>query len=157
MPIAPLVGIEPCPPRRVLLAEDDAAMRALLACRLRRAGFEVVEAGNGTEALQRLAQGRIGSPGLAVDVVVSDVRMPGCDGINILASLQQTVPSVPVILITAFGTMATHVQAQRLGAYAIVDKPFDLEDLTALVREAARAVVRPSVPADPTNGLRINE
>jgi DNA-binding NtrC family response regulator len=147
MTIAPSVGIEPCPPRRVLLAEDDAAMRALLACRLRRAGFEIIEASNGTEALQRLTQARIGSPGIAIDVVVSDVRMPGCDGLHILASLQQNAPCVPVILITAFGTMATHVKAQRLGAYAIVDKPFDLEDLTTLVGAAARAVARPSAPA----------
>ena len=146
MPIAPSVAIEPYPPRRVLLAEDDAAMRALLACRLRRAGFEVVEASNGTEALQRLAHGRIGTAGMAIDVVVSDLRMPGCDGFDILASLQQNAACLPVILITAFGTMATHVEAARLGAYAIVDKPFDLDDLTALVTAAARALARPSAP-----------
>ena len=147
MPIAPSLGIEPCLPRRVLLAEDDPAMRALLVCRLRRAGLEVVEARNGTEALQRLAQLRLETPGIAIDVVISDIRMPGCDGLKILASLQQKAPCVPVILITAFGTMATHVEAHRLGAYAIVDKPFDLEDLTTLVRAAARAVARPSAPA----------
>jgi DNA-binding NtrC family response regulator len=152
MPIAPSVAIERSPPHRVLLAEDDAAMRALLACRLRRAGFEVVEASNGAEALQRLAQRRACTPGMAIDVVVSDVRMPGCDGLNILASLQQGAGCVPVILITAFGTMATHLEALRLGAYAIVDKPFDLDDLTALVTAAARAAARPSAPVHGARG-----
>lgn len=154
MPIAPSVAIEPCPPRRVLLAEDDAAMRALLACRLRRAGFEVIEASNGAEALQRLAQRSAGTPGtaMAIDVVVSDLRMPGCDGLKILASLQQSAACVPLILITAFGTMATHLEAERLGAYAIVDKPFDLDDLTALVTAAARAVARPSAPVHGARG-----
>jgi len=144
MTIFPSAGIEPCRPHRVLVAEDDAAMRALLACRLRRAGFEVVEASTGTEALQRLAGDRIGTSGRAFDVVVSDVRMPGCDGLHILAWLQRTSASVPVILITAFGKKATHLEAQRLGAYAVVDKPFDLCDLTELVSVAARTAARPS-------------
>jgi CheY-like chemotaxis protein len=147
MMIFPSVGIEPCRPRRVLVAEDDSAMLVLLACRLRRAGFEVVEARTGTEALQRLAGDRIGTSGMAFDVVVSDVRMPGYDGLHILAWLQQIAASVPVILITAFGKKATHLEAQRLGAYAIVDKPFDLNDLTELVSVAARTVARTSAPA----------
>lgn len=146
MSIEPSVAFEPCPPRRVLLAEDDAAMRALLACRLRRAGFEVVQASNGAEALLRLTEGRIGNPGIAIDVVVSDFRMPGCDGLDILASLQRDAACVPVILITAFGTMATHVEAARLGAYAVVNKPFDLDDLITLVTAASRAVARPPAP-----------
>jgi len=146
MSIASSVAFEPCPTRRVLLAEDDAAMRTMLACRLRRAGFEVVQTSNGAEALLRFAQGRSGTRGTAIDVVVSDLRMPGCDGLEILASLQRDATCVPVILITAFGTMATHVEAARLGAYAVVNKPFDLDDLTTLVTAASRAVARPPAP-----------
>jgi DNA-binding NtrC family response regulator len=131
---------EPSPTGRVLLAEDDAAMRALLARRLCRAGFEVVEASNGIEALERLA-------GVRFDVVVTDLRMPGYDGLNILASLRQTAADVPVILITAFGTMSTHVAAARLGAYAILDKPFDLDDLMTVVKAAARARARWALPS----------
>ena len=134
----PTASIESKPAGRVLLAEDDGAMRALLARRLCRAGFEVIEVANGTEALERLAYGWASKPALRFDVVVSDLRMPGYDGINILASLRQTADYLPVILITAFGTMTTHVTAARLGAYAILDKPFDLDELIALVQEATR-------------------
>ena len=129
---------EPRSAGRVLLAEDDAAMRALLARQLCRAGFEVIEVSNGTEALERLAYGWASKPALRFDAVVSDLRMPGYDGINILASLRKTADYLPVILITAFGTMTTHVTAARLGAYAILDKPFDLDELIALVQEATR-------------------
>ncbi|MEA2697185.1 MAG: hypothetical protein QOI66_1456 [Myxococcales bacterium] len=142
---------KPSPAGRVLLAEDDAAMRTLLACRLRRAGFEVVEAGNGVEALERLACASRDAP-TTFDVVVSDIRMPGYDGFNIVASLRQTAADLPVILITAFGTMTTHVTAARLGAYAILDKPFDLDDLMSLVTAAARARARWALPAQGTGG-----
>jgi len=141
---------KPSPAGRILLAEDDAAMRALLARRLCRAGFQVVEACNGIEALERLAYGLASTPRVTFDVIVSDVRMPGYDGLNILASLRQNAAYIPVILITAFGTLATHVKAARLGAYAIVDKPFDLDDLTTLVEEAARAQARWALPAQGT-------
>ncbi len=130
---------EPTPgsrPRRVLLAEDDPAMRTLLARNLRRAGYEVVEAGTGYETLERLARGLISEPPLWFDLVISDVRMPGYDGLNILASLRQLPTHIPVILITAFGTSAVHATAARLGAFAMLDKPFDLDDLMALVRAA---------------------
>jgi DNA-binding NtrC family response regulator len=118
------------------LAEDDAAMRALLARTLRRAGFDVVEARSGHETLETLSQGLISEPPIWFDLIISDVRMPGYDGLNILASIRQTPIQVPVILITAFGTAATHATAARLGAFAILDKPFDLDDLIALVRSA---------------------
>jgi DNA-binding NtrC family response regulator len=143
-------SIEPRPAGRVLLAEDDAAMRALLARRLCRAGFQVVEACNGVEALERLALGWAEKPPHTFDVVVSDLRMPGYDGLNIVATLRQVAADIPVILITAFGTMATHVTAARLGAYAILDKPFDLDDLISLVKAAARARARWALPAQGT-------
>jgi DNA-binding NtrC family response regulator len=130
-------------PRQVLVAEDDAAMRALLARMLRRAGFDVIEASNGYEALDCLACGLIREP--SIDLVISDVRMPGYDGLNILASLRQAHPPVPVILITAFGSTAAHAAAARLGAFAMVDKPFEVDDLMILVRSAVRSAPRPPV------------
>ena len=132
-------GAEPdCGSRsvRVLLAEDDAAMRALLAAKLRRSGLEVIEASSGNEALDLLARGLIGQP--PIDLILSDVRMPGFDGLNILASLRQVGTPIPVILITAFGSTAAHASAARLGAFAMVDKPFDVDDLMVLVRSAVR-------------------
>jgi FixJ family two-component response regulator len=64
------------------------------------------------------------------------VRMPGYDGLNVLASLRQTPSRIPLILITAFGTAAAHATAERLGAFAMLDKPFQLDDLLDLVRAA---------------------
>jgi DNA-binding response OmpR family regulator len=122
---------------RVLLAEDDAAMRTLLARTLRRAALDVVEASSGDEALDWLARNLIGKP--PVDLIVSDVHMPGYDGLNLLASLRQARIPIPVILITAFGSNAAHAAAARLGAFAMVDKPFDLDDLMILVRAAMRS------------------
>jgi DNA-binding response OmpR family regulator len=130
---------------RVLLAEDDAAMRALLARTLRRAAFDVVEASSGHEALAWLARSLIGKP--PIDLILSDVRMPGYDGLNLLASLRQACTPIPVILITAFGSPAAHAAAARLGAFAMVDKPFDVDDLMILVRAAMR-----SAPRSPTSG-----
>jgi DNA-binding NtrC family response regulator len=122
--------------RRVLLAEDDGAMRDLMARTLRRNGFEVVETRNGYETLERLAHGLIHDPRIWFDLIISDVRMPGYDGLNILASIKQLPEYVPVILITAFGTSATHAAAARLGVFAMLDKPFDLDDLMTVVRSA---------------------
>jgi DNA-binding NtrC family response regulator len=92
------------------------------------------------------------TPGIRFDVVVSDLRMPGYDGLNIVATLRQNAPDVPVILITAFGTMATHVEAARLGAYAILDKPFDLDDLMSLVKAATLARARWALPPQGIQG-----
>ncbi|HZS38258.1 MAG TPA: response regulator [Polyangia bacterium] len=126
---------EPRAPR-VLLAEDDAAMRDLLARTLRRHGFDVVEARSGYETLEWLAHGIIHEPPIWFDLVISDVRMPGYDGLNILASLRQMPVHVPVILITAFGSRETHAAAARLGAFAMLDKPFDVDDLMTIVLAA---------------------
>lgn len=119
---------------RLLLADDDAAMRGLLARALRRAGYDVVEACSGSELLERLASGLLSEPPLKFDLIISDVRMPGFDGLYVLASLRQLSVETPVILITAFGTTATHAAAAHLGAFALLDKPFDVDDLMALVR-----------------------
>ena len=121
---------------RILLAEDDPAMRALLVRRLRRSGFEVLEAGNGHEALERLADSLAGDPPGRFGLVISDVRMPGYGGLDLLASLRYVDSRVPVILITAFGSASTHAAAEDLGAFAMLDKPFDLDVLMALVRSA---------------------
>jgi two-component system response regulator (stage 0 sporulation protein F) len=121
--------------RRILLAEDDGAMRSMLASVLRRAGLEVVEACNGSETLELLAYAFAGC-GSRFDLIISDVRMPGYDGLNVLASIREMPNRAPLILITAFGTAAAHATAKRLGAFAMLDKPFQLADLLEQVRAA---------------------
>jgi DNA-binding response OmpR family regulator len=119
---------------RIVVAEDDPDMRTLIAGGLRRDGFEVVEAGNGWELLQCLASRYLhaGEPDQAIDLVISDVRMPGKTGLDVLAGLRWAEWPVPVILITGFGDLQTHAEARRLGAIAVFDKPFDLDDLRTL-------------------------
>ena len=126
---------------RNLLAEDDREMRALLSSGLREAGYFVDEAENGMDLLAKLARSLLGLPdGGPIDIVVTDIRMPGFSGLEVLAALRNTDHSVPVILITAFGDEQTHELAGRLGANAILDKPFDVGELRSVVS----SVVSPS-------------
>jgi CheY-like chemotaxis protein len=126
---------------RVLLAEDDEDMRVLLSTALRREGYAVEEVVDGSALLDRLASGLLAGE-LAgerplPDLIISDIRMPGWSGIDVLASLRQSDWAMPVILITAFGDPETHEQARRLGAATLLDKPFDVGELL----DAARAIL----------------
>lgn len=118
---------------RILLAEDDAAMRDLLTATLRSEGYKVVPARSGSEALERLGSARLGHR--RYDAIVSDIRMPGPSGLDVLSGLRAAGERLPIVLITAFGSDATHARALRLGASAILDKPFLLETLVAVVDE----------------------
>jgi DNA-binding response OmpR family regulator len=125
---------------RVLLAEDDAQMRLMLASALRRDGCEVIEVSDGWELLRYLTENRLESlPSLdtgasrRIDLLISDIRMPGRSGLDILAGMRWADWPMPVILITAFGDSQTHAEARRLGAAAVFDKPFDLDDFRTAV------------------------
>ena len=115
---------------RLLLAEDDLYMRTLLANTMRRAGFEVIEACDGAELVTRLGNLLQDSvDDRMVDLVISDIRMPWATGLSVLESLRRNDWEIPFILITAFGDEATHLEAKRLGASEVFDKPFDLHEL----------------------------
>ena len=118
----------------VLLAEDDDAMRAMIASALRRDGYEVIEAANGLQLWELLetyvGDGPVRTPAL----VISDIRMPGASGLEVLAALRAHNPTTPVVLTTAFGDAETHAEGDRLGAQLVLDKPFDLADLRTVVR-----------------------
>jgi DNA-binding response OmpR family regulator len=120
---------------RVLVVEDDPEMRALMAVALQSGGYEVSEAADGTEALRLL--GTVGERGgsLTPDLIVSDVKMPRCTGMEMLEQLSRERVGIPVILVTAFGDWATHARAEQLGAQ-VLDKPFSLDDLLKRVFEA---------------------
>ena len=120
--------------RRLLLAEDDAAFRTLLQMALAGDGYDVVAVKDGSELLERLSVSlSSGSASDRFDVVVSDVRMPGWTGLNVLLSMRHEANPPPVVLITAFGDERLHEQAMKAGAVAVLDKPFELDDLRALV------------------------
>lgn len=120
---------------RVLLAEDDDELRKLLTWSLHRAGLTVTECADGMDLLNHLEGYLFLEEASGFDLIVSDIRMPGITGIEILEGLHAHENCPPVILITAFGDEETHAQAHLLGAAAIFDKPFDIVDLLAKVRE----------------------
>ena len=124
---------------RVVVADDDTEFRRLLAWALRRDGHDVIEIADGSDLLDFVGASLSRPDGpLPADLVISDVRMPGYNGLDVLASLRDADWSTPVILITAFGNTTTHDEGQRLGAVAVLDKPFDVDELRALVRSILR-------------------
>jgi two-component system response regulator (stage 0 sporulation protein F) len=120
---------------RLLLAEDDAELRAFLAERFRAAGFEVVEAEDGTGVVECLAETIVDTRQRAsFDLLISDIRMPGLTAFEVLRNAQRALRSTPVILITAFGDRRTRDRAHFLGAAAVFDKPLDVDDLIGAAR-----------------------
>ena len=121
---------------RILLAEDDHEMRNLLASRLRKDGFEVLEACDGGELsslIDAVNEDRLLTSNAIVDLVISDARMPHRSGLDALQGLRETDAKTPFILITAFGDTHTHSEAFRLGINAVFDKPFEVDDLCTAV------------------------
>lgn len=134
-PPEPVPRVHPgATPIRVLLAEDDRELRLLLATALRRDGYEVLEAHDAKHLLELMGEALVSGNGAPVDVVVSDIRMPGASGLDLLAGLRRDDWTTPVVLITAFGDPETHAEAYRLGADAVLDKPLDVDDLRLVVQ-----------------------
>lgn len=117
----------------VVVADDDSDMRHMIARSLRKAGYQVIEVGDGCQLLERLDEDLAREFTEQPDLVVSDIRMPGVTGLEVLTGLRHRDWAMPVILITAFGDEQTHQEAERLGA-TLLDKPFDLDDLLHAVR-----------------------
>jgi DNA-binding NtrC family response regulator len=112
---------------RIFLAEDDDAMRELLAASLRGAGFEVMESPNGIDLAGQLGP----EDPERFDLIISDIRMPGVTGFELLEGLNEAGGYPPTILITAFGGAEVHAEAASLGAAALFDKPFEIDALIA--------------------------
>jgi CheY-like chemotaxis protein len=120
---------------RILIAEDDWAFRDMLLFAFEDEGCEVVAVGDGASLLNVLGSSMLPrSPVKPFDLVVSDIRMPGWSGLTALEKLSRSPTMPPVVVITAFGSEEVHQRALRAGAVAVLDKPFDIPDLTALGR-----------------------
>ncbi len=117
---------------RILLVEDDPEMLDLVREHLEGEGHAVVALGSGTDALARLRAA-------SFDIVLTDLRLPDADGMEVLRVSREAQRDVPVILITAFGTIETAIQAIRRGAYDYVTKPFAMEEIGLLVAKAWEA------------------
>jgi two-component system response regulator AtoC len=123
------VGVE-AEPKRVLIADDEINIRRVLEAILKRDGYEVVTAANGEEALSRMSRG--------IHTVITDLKMPGVDGMQLLRSLSADHPDVPVVMITAHGSVESAVEAVKLGAFDYVEKPFDQEQIRQVVSKALK-------------------
>jgi len=120
----------------VLVAEDDDEMRILIAQVLRRDGFSVLEVNNGIE-LQRMME-HLCTHETPPVMVISDIRMPGLTGLDVLGTIREWGLTLPVIIITAFADEDTLVCADYLGATAVLDKPFDMDELRDAVQFLTR-------------------
>jgi Nif-specific regulatory protein len=114
---------------RILIADDHDALRRGLVRGLTEAGHEVEEASNGNAAIERLHDGYF-------DVVLSDLKMGGSDGLDVLRTTRALHPTTAVILMTAFGTVNTAVDAMKIGAFDYVQKPFEIEEMELKIGKA---------------------
>jgi two-component system response regulator FlrC len=128
----------------VLVVEDDAALREALIDTLRAAGLAAIPACDAAAAMTLLETEEIA-------LVISDVQMPGQSGYQLLTCIRRVRPDLPVVLMTAYGTVAQAVSAMREGATDYIVKPFDAQALIEMARRqlAARASLTPMVAADP--------
>jgi two-component system response regulator AtoC len=117
-------------PKRVLIADDEINIRRVLEAILKRDGYEVVTAANGLEALAGMGRG--------VHTVITDLKMPGLDGMGLLRRLSSEYPDVPVVMITAHGSVENAVEAVKLGAFDYIEKPFDQEQIRQIVDKALK-------------------
>ncbi|RMG90053.1 MAG: response regulator [Candidatus Dadabacteria bacterium] len=117
------------PARHLLVVDDDRDLLKLLALRLKAAGFRVTTASSGEEALAALAAD-------VPDLVITDLRMDGMDGMALYDAIRERHPSLPVIILTAHGSIPEAVEATRRGVFGFMTKPFDGRELVAEVRRA---------------------
>jgi DNA-binding NtrC family response regulator len=145
----------PDPPSAILLVEDDLAVGKVLAALLAQAGIEATHVTSGSEALVQLeAQ--------PFDAVISDLRMPGMDGLSLLAEVSRRWPDLPFILVTADGSVPLAVEAMKGGAADFLMKPIDRDELLFVVRKAVagsrtRGKIEDSARAVPVEGGTIGE
>ena len=131
--------------KQVLVADDEENLRRVLKAQLQHDGYEVHSVGDGAAVLQAMSEHHI-------DVLITDLRMPKLDGMQVLKAVSDRYPHVPVIMITAHGTVDTAVEALKLGAFDYVTKPFDRAELRHVVSKAAktRELSQAHVSGDPS-------
>jgi len=115
--------------KHLLIVEDEASLRAVVAERLTDEGYEVVQASNGEEALERLAE-------FAFDIVITDLRLPGIDGGKVLEAAVARYPEIIGIVVTGYGTVKDAVEAIKRGATDFVTKPFQFDELLHVLDSA---------------------
>ena len=134
------------PPPVALIVDDEANLRTVLRTQLQFAGYRCHTCAGAEEALAAL--GRLGP----VDVILTDLRMPGLDGFGLLRRVRQLDPALPVIILTAFGSVGNAVEAVKAGAFDYLEKPFDRERLLQTLEKAVVTCRSLRTTASPVDG-----
>ena len=113
----------------VLIVDDEPNVRRVLGTLLEQAGFAATRAASGDQALDLVRS-------LDPDLVITDLKMPGMDGLELLRRLRASFPEIPVVMLTAHGTVANAVEAMKRGAHDFLTKPFDKQEVVDLVGKA---------------------
>ncbi|NOX97128.1 MAG: sigma-54-dependent Fis family transcriptional regulator [Nitrospirae bacterium] len=116
-------------PAKILVVDDEAKMRRVLQMMLEENGYKVDLAGDGEKASNKIKQSDF-------DLVITDMKMPKKSGLKLLREIRKVDEELPVIVMTAYGTVPTAIEAMRAGAYDYILKPFDLEEMKAVVKKA---------------------
>ena len=106
----------------ILVVEDRESLRRMLERALEQEGYRVSTCADGEQAADRLAEE-------SFDLVLTDLKLPGMSGIEVLRASREAQPRLPVVVLTAFGTVGTAVEAMKLGAADFLEKPVEIEDL----------------------------
>ena len=116
-------------PKTILVVDDDESLRRITQLQLEEAGYSATTAANGDEALRRIEED-------APALVITDLKMPGMSGLDLLKQVREQHPHIAVVMVTAFGTVQTAVAAMKAGAYDYITKPIDYEELMLVVNRA---------------------
>jgi two-component system response regulator GlrR len=128
--------------RTILVVDDDPDILKLMVMRLRAAGYETISVSNGEAALAHIA---LNSP----DLVITDLRMPGMDGLSLFNAIRAIKPNLPVIIVTAHGSEAEALNAIQRGVFDFLTKPFDNKYLLQQIESALRKFPKPTFAGIP--------
>lgn len=117
-------------PKTILIVDDEAENRRIYAEILNDLGYRTIEKPDGESALAAVREGT------AIDLVIADYRMPRMNGLQFIESLRNILPSVPMIMITAFANVESYLQSFSLGVFEYMNKPFSKAEFTRIVKAA---------------------
>ena len=114
---------------RILVVDDEESIREFFQIMLKREGYEVVTASNGREGFEFLKKN-------PVDLIISDIQMPEMSGLELLSKVKELDPETVMVMITAFGSTEIAVEAMKRGAYDYVQKPFKIDEVKIVIKQA---------------------
>src|SRR5215510_14301185 len=118
---------------RILIVDDEPLMRLSMVDALEAVGYDVQAAASGTEGIEAIRSREF-------DLVITDLRLPGVDGLSVLKATKEKAPQTDVVVITAHGSVETAVGAMKLGAFDYITKPFQMDELLIIVERAGKVI-----------------